>query len=209
LQGAGQVLTGDDGGVMMLIYLVAGLLMFLGVHSTRLLADGWRSRTIGRLGEGPWKGLYSLISLVGFVLLVWGYGVARQQPVQLWSPPVGLRHLAAPLTWLAFVLVTAAYVPGNQLKARLHHPMLLGTKAWALAHLLANGTLAGLLLFGSFLVWAIVMFASSRRRDRRAGLVSLPGRASRTAITVAVGTLAWAGFAFWLHGSLIGIRPIG
>ena len=193
----------------MLIYLLAGLLMFLGVHSVRLFADGWRSRTIGRLGEGPWKGLYTLISLVGLALLVWGYGVARQQPVQIWSPPIGLRHLAAPLTWLAFVLVTAAYVPGNQLKARLHHPMLLGTKSWALAHLLANGTLAGLVLFGSFLAWAIVMFASSRRRDRRAGLVSLPGTASRTALAVAVGSIAWAGFAFWAHGWLIGIRPIG
>jgi uncharacterized membrane protein len=193
----------------MLIYLVAGLVVFLGVHSSRMLVDGWRSRTIERLGAKPWKAFYALVSLAGLALLVWGYGVARQQPVQLWSPPVGLRHAAALLTWFAFVLLAAAYVPGNQIKARLHHPMLLGTKVWALAHLLANGTLAGAILFGSFLLWAVTMFASARRRDRREAVRYAPGRASRTVITLAAGTVAWAVFAFWLHGLLIGIRPIG
>ena len=193
----------------MLIYLVAGLVVFLGVHSSRMLADGWRSRTIERLGAKPWKAVYALVSLVGLALLVWGYGVARQQPVQLWSPPVGLRHAAALLTWFAFVLLAAAYVPGNQIKARLHHPMLLGTKVWALAHLLANGTLAGAILFGSFLLWAVTMFASARRRDRREAVRYASGKASRTVITLAAGTVAWAAFAFWLHGLLIGIRPIG
>ena len=193
----------------MLIYLVAGLVVFLGVHSSRMLADGWRSRTIERLGAKPWKAFYALVSLAGLALLVWGYGVARQQPVQLWSPPVGLRHAAALLTWFAFVLLAAAYVPGNQIKARLHHPMLLGTKVWALAHLLANGTLAGAILFGSFLLWAVTMFASARRRDRREAVRYAAGRASRTVITLAAGTVAWAVFAFWLHGLLIGIRPIG
>ena len=193
----------------MLIYLVAGRVVFLGVHSSRMLADSWRSRTIERLGAKPWKAVYALVSLVGLALLVWGFGVARQQPVQLWSPPVGLRHAAALLTWFAFVLLAAAYVPGNQIKARLHHPMLLGTKVWALAHLLANGTLAGAILFGSFLLWAVTMFASARRRDRREAVRYAPGRASRTVITLAAGTVAWAVFAFWLHGLLIGIRPIG
>ena len=193
----------------MLIYLVAGLVVFLGVHSTRMLADGWRSRTVERLGAKPWKALYTLASIAGMALVVWGYGVARQEPMQLWSPPVGLRHLAALLTWLAFVLLAAAEVPGNQIKARLHHPMLLGTKVWALAHLLANGTLAGAILFGSFLLWAVTMFASARRRDRREAVLYTPGTAGRTVITLAAGTGAWAVFAFWLHGLLIGIRPIG
>jgi uncharacterized membrane protein len=193
----------------MLIYLVAGLVVFLGVHSSRMLADGWRSRTIERLGAKPWKAVYALVSLAGLALLVLGYGVARQQPVQLWSPPVGLRHAAALLTWFAFVLLAAAYVPGNQIKARLHHPMLLGTKVWALAHLLANGTLAGAILFGSFLLWAVTMFASARRRDRREAVRYASGKASRTVITLAAGSVAWAAFAFWLHGLLIGIRPIG
>jgi uncharacterized membrane protein len=194
---------------MTYLYLIAGLLLFLGVHSTRVFADDWRNRTRARVGAGPFKGIYSLVSLAGFVLLVWGYGVARQQPVVLWNPPTGMRHLAALLTLLSFVLLAAAYVPGNQIKARLHHPMVLGVKVWALAHLLANGTLADVLLFGSFLIWAIVLFAVSRRRDRREGTVYAPGTASATGITVVAGVLAWAAFAFWLHRVLIGVAPFG
>lgn len=194
---------------MTYLYLVAGLLLFLGVHSTRIFADDWRKRTRARIGAGPFKGIYSLISLAGFILLVWGYGVARQQPVVLWSPPTGMRHLTALLTLLAFVLLAAAYVPGNKFKARLHHPMVLGVKVWALAHLLANGTLADVLLFAGFLVWAIVLFAASRRRDRRERTVYASGTAGATAITVLVGVLAWAAFAFWLHRVWIGVAPFG
>ena len=189
--------------------LVLGLLIFLGVHSVRIFADPWRSAMRARLGEGAWKGLYSLVSLAGFALLIWGYGLARQTPLVLWTPPVGMRHLAALLTAIAFILIAAAYVPRNAIKAKLHHPMVLGVKTWALAHLLANGTLADVLLFGSFLAWAVVLFAASRRRDRANGTVYPAGAASGTAITVAVGLLAWAAFAFWLHGMLIGVRPFG
>ena len=189
--------------------LVLGLLIFLGVHSVRIFADPWRSAMRARLGEGAWKGLYSLVSLAGFALLIWGYGLARQTPLVLWTPPVGMRHLAALLTAIAFILIAAAYVPRNAIKAKLHHPMVLGVKTWALAHLLANGTLADVLLFGSFLAWAVVLFAASRRRDRVNGTVYPAGAASGTAITVAVGLLAWAAFAFWLHGMLIGVRPFG
>jgi len=192
----------------MLIYLWLGLAVFLGVHSMRLFADGWRSRCIERIGKASWKGLYSAVSLLGFVLIVWGYSLARQQPVQLWSPPLFMRHLAALLTWVAFVLLAAAYIPRNHFKAQLHHPMLLATKAWAVAHLLANGTLAGAWLFGSFLLWAVVMFGHSRRRDRRDGVVYAPGLLSRSLASVLVGTLAWAAFAFALHGLLIGILPL-
>lgn len=192
-----------------MIYLVLGLALFLGVHSSRMWAGDWRERTVQRLGAGPWKGLYSVVSLAGLALLIWGYGQARQMPVQLWNPPVGMRHLAALLTLMAFVFLAAAYVPGNQIKARLHHPMVLGVKTWALAHVLANGTLSGLVLFGSFLAWAVALFIASRRRDREASVVYAPGRAGRTVLTVLVGALAWAAFAMWLHGLLIGIRPLG
>ena len=192
----------------MLIYLWLGLAVFLGVHSIRLLADDWRSRCIARIGKLVWKVLYSAVSLVGFALIVWGYGVARQQPVQLWSPPAAMPYVAALLTWVAFVLLAATYIPLNHFKARLHHPMLLATKAWALAHLLANGTLAGAWLFGSFLLWAVVMFASSRRLDRREGVHYEPSMLSRSLTSVLVGTLAWAAFAFALHGLLIGILPL-
>jgi uncharacterized membrane protein len=187
-------------------YLILGLVLFLGVHTVRIVADGWRTQTIARIGEGPWKGLYSVVSLVGFGLIIWGFSQARMAPTPLWSPPMGMRHLAWLLTWLAFVLLVAAYVPGNHFKAWVHHPMVLAVKTWALAHLLANGNLADVLLFGSFLVWAVFDFASARRRDRAAAVRYAPGRVVPTLITLVVGTLAWAGFAMWLHGMWIGIR---
>lgn len=189
--------------------LIAGLVIFLGVHSLRVFAEGWRERMRQRLGTGAWKGLYSVISLLGLALVAWGFDLAREQPVLLWSPPVGLRHAASLLTLLAFLLLAAAYVPGNHLKARLGHPMVLGVKAWALAHLLATGMLAHLLLFGSFLVWAVALYAVSRRRDRRDGVVPPSGRLPATLITLVLGVVAWAVFAFGLHGLLIGVKPFG
>lgn len=192
-----------------MLYLLAGLLLFLGVHSTRIFADGWRAQRMERLGPMGWKGLYSALSLAGFALLVWGWGQARLEPVMLWQPPAGLRHAAALLTLLSFVLLTAAYVPGNAIKTRFHHPMVLGVKTWALAHLLSNGSLADVLLFGSFLAWAVLLFIVSRRRDRQEGVVPAPGRLAPTLVTVAVGLLAWALFAFKLHALLIGVRPFG
>ena len=189
--------------------LILGLLLFLGVHSVRIVAESWRSRTLARLGEGRWKGLYTVVSLVGFALIVWGYGQARAAPVLLWASPLWTRHLAALLMLVAMVLLAAAYVPGNSIKARLHHPMVLAVKVWAIAHLLANNTLADLLLFGSFTVWAVLNFRSARQRDRAAGIVYPAGRAAATAVTVAVGLLAWAVLAFWAHGWLIGVRPFG
>jgi len=189
--------------------LVLGLVIFLGIHSARIFAEGARGAFIAQRGENAWKGLYSVASLVGFVLLVWGYGLARQQPVVLWASPTWARHVAALLTLPAFVMLTAAYVPGNGVKAKLHHPMTLGVKTWAFAHLISNNTLADLLLFGGFLAWAVMVFIAARKRDRAAGTVYPPGRADRTVITVVIGVLAWAAFAFWLHAWLIGVRPFG
>lgn len=189
--------------------LILGLIAFLGVHSLRVFADRWRSAQIARLGEGPWKGLYSLISIAGFALLVWGFGRARAGTMVLWQPPLWTHYLAAIFTLAAFVLVVAAYVPGTRIKAALHHPMLLGVKAWAFGHLIANGTAADLVLFGSFLVWAIVDFAASRRRDRAAGTVYPVGTLARDAIAVAIGVAAWAAFAFYLHGAWMGVQPFG
>ena len=194
---------------MALMFLIAGLLLFLGVHSIRVFANNWRNQTLARIGEKPFKGIYALLSIVGVVLLVWGYGQARQQGAMLWTPPVALRHLASLLTLIAFVLLAAAYVPGNQIKAKLHHPMVLGTKVWALAHLLANGSLADVVLFGSFLLWSVLLFAASRRRDRREQTVYAPGTSSATALTVVAGVAAWAVFAFWLHRVLMGVSPFG
>jgi uncharacterized membrane protein len=189
--------------------LILGLVLFLGVHSIRIVADGWRSAMIGRVGELPWKAVYALLSIAGFVLIVWGFGLARQQPVQLWMPPRGMRHLASLLTLVSFILVAAAYVPRNAIKARLHHPMVLGVKVWALAHLLANGNLAHVVLFGAFLVWAVLSFRAARARDRAAGTVYPAGSTAGTLGAVLAGAALWAVFAFWAHGYLIGIRPIG
>ncbi len=189
--------------------LIIGLVLFLGVHSTRVFADGSRTRFIAARGANAWKGLYALLSVVGFALLIYGYGAARQQPVVLWTSPTWTRHLAALLTMPAFVLLAAAYVPSNGIKAALHHPMVLAVKLWALAHLLANGTLADLLLFGGFLAWAALSFRAARGRDRSAGTVYPPGRPVMTVVAVLVGLAAWAGFAFWAHGAWIGVRPFG
>ena len=189
--------------------LILGLLLFLGLHSVRIVAEGWRGRTIARVGEGPWKGVYTLLSVAGLALIVWGFGQARADPTVLWAPPVWTRHLAALLMLVSLVLLAAAYVPGNQLKARLHHPMVLGVKVWALAHLLANNTLADLLLFGGFLTWAVLNFRAARQRDRATGAVYAAGTPGATGVAVAAGVAAWAVLAFWAHGWLFGVRPFG
>ncbi len=190
-------------------YLVSGLVLFLGVHSVRIFADGWRSRMVERLGAMPFKALYSVISLLGFGLIVWGFGQARQSPVLLWVAPVGLRHALSLLNLLGFILLVAAYVPNNFFKARFHHPMILGVKSWALAHLLVNGFVAHLVLFGSFLLWAIADYVAARRRDRAQGTIYAPANTVGTVVTVVLGVVAWAAFAFVLHGMLIGNRPFG
>lgn len=192
-----------------MIVMLAGLVLFLGAHSTRIVAEPWRRATLARLGENGWKGLYSLVSLAGLVLIVYGYGLTRTAPIDLWSPPVWTRHLASLLTVVAFVLLAAAYVPGTRIKAAVGHPMVLGVKTWALAHLLANGRLADVVLFGAFLAWSVVLYAGSRRRDRRDGVRYRAGPAWRDAVAVGVGLAAWAGFAFWAHAAWIGVRPFG
>lgn len=190
-------------------YLVVGLVIFLGVHSLRIFANDWRSKVCTQYGEGVFKGVYSLLSLLGFGLIVWGFGVARETPVLLWQPPQTLRYVASALMWLAFVLLAATYVPSNAIKARFHHPMVLGVKTWSVAHLLATGTVANMVLFGAFLIWGVLLFVVSRRRDRQDGTSYPAGMLQGTLATVVVGTLAWAAFAFYLHGMLIGIRPLG
>lgn len=191
-----------------MLILILGLVLFLGIHSSRIFAADWRSGFIERRGPGPWKGLYSVISIAGFVLIVWGYGMARQNPVLLWESPVWLRHVAILLNLVAFVMFAAYLVPAGRMKAWLAHPMVLSVKVWAFAHLLANGTLADLILFGSFLVWAIADYAASRRRDRAAGTVHIAGPVRNDAIAVAVGVLIWAAFVWRVHVWLIGVSPI-
>ena len=189
--------------------LILGLVVFLGVHSTRIVSDEWRNAMVARLGLNRWKGIHSAISITGFVFIVWGYGLARMGAAPLWSPPAWTAHLAALLIVPAFVLLAAAYVPRNQIQAAVHHPMVLGVQLWALAHLLANGTRSAALLFGAFLVWAFLSFIAARRRDRAEGRSHPPGTPAMTLVAVAVGVGLWAAFAFWLHELWIGVAPLG
>lgn len=187
-------------------WLILGLLLFLGLHSVRIFAEGWRTATIARIGEGPWKGLYSVVSIAGFVLLVWGYGQARQQ-APLWDPPAFMSLVTAVMMLPVFILFVAAYVPRNGVKAKLHHPQVLSVKLWAFAHLLSNGTLADVLLFGGFLAWAILSFGAARKRDRAAGKTYPAGTLQGTIVCVVAGLAIYAAFLMGLHTWLIGVRP--
>lgn len=193
-----------------MIQLLIGLVLFLGMHSVRILAEDARTQFIAARGDRLYKGLYSLVSLLGLVFIVTGYSATRLNPVFVWTPPVALFHLAALLMLLSFILLAAAYIPGTRIKAVLGHPMVLAVKVWAVAHLLANGRLGDIVLFGAFLVWAIVDYAVSRRRDRREGVVRQAAAGiSRDAMAVVAGGGAWFAFAFWLHIALIGVSPFG
>ena len=189
--------------------LVIGLLLFVGMHLVLAVAPAMRERFIERFGRGLWRVLFSLVVLTGLYLIVSGYSSARMEPVWVWYPPAFLAHLAALLVLVAFVFVVASYVPGNAIKARVGHPMLVGVKTWALAHLLVNGTLADILLFGSFLAWGVIGFILHRKADRAAGLhstgaTSLPA----TLVTLAGGVIFTGIFALWLHPLLIGVPAI-
>lgn len=188
--------------------LIFGLLVFLGTHALRFGGDARRDALIARLGAGRFEGLYSALSAIGLVLIVLGFGMARELPVLLWAPPAGMRHLTFLLMLVSMVLLAAAYVPRNAIRARLHHPMVLSVKVWALAHLICNGTLAHVVLFGAFLLWSVVLFRASRRRDALQEVQYAPGETVPTLITVGVGVLVWLVLLGWLHGILIGVRLI-
>jgi uncharacterized membrane protein len=190
-------------------WLVAGLVLFLGVHLARALAPGVRDGLIMQWGENGWKMRYSVASVIGLVLIIWGYGQARSSGVFLWMPPVGFKHANSLFTLIAMILLAAAYVPRNHIKASIGHPMAAAVKVWAFGHLLAVGSLSGVILFGSFVLWAVLVFTAARRRDRAAEVVFPAGQWLNTLITVAVGVVFWAVFAFWAHGALIGIRLFG
>lgn len=182
--------------------MILGLLIFLGMHSVRIVADDWRTTRIQRWGEGPWRGAYSVIAVVGLALAIWGYGQMRLDPTWVWFPPTGLRHAVALLMIPAFILLVATYVPGNHIKAKLGHPMILAVKLWAFAHLLANGRLGDIVFFGAFLLWAVFDFRAARRRPRPSA--AAPGMTG-TAITVAIGLVAYYLFAFHLHVWVTGV----
>ena len=182
--------------------LLVGLVVFLGVHTLTTLRAP-RAALIGRLGEGPYKGLYSLLSAIGLVLIVWGFGRYRSGGyIQIWDPPGWLHPVALVLMWLSFVALAAVYSPAGKIKGLLRHPMLAGVKAWALAHLLVNGDLGSILLFGSLLAWAVYDRISVKRRGQTGAPPS--GVTAGDAVAVVAGTVAYAAL-FWLHPLLIGV----
>jgi uncharacterized membrane protein len=192
-------------------WLILGLVLFLGVHSVSIVAPEGRDRMAQRLGTAGWQGLYSLIAAAGLVLIIWGYGQARLEPVVLYTPPTAFRHVAALLMLPVFVLLLAPYLPGR-IKAVTKHPMLLAVKLWALAHLLANGTLADVLLFGGFLAWAVIDRISVRRRAQAGLLRAAPALTAswlNDVIALVAGLALYVAFVVWAHAWLIGVRPFG
>jgi uncharacterized membrane protein len=188
--------------------LVLGLVVFLALHSLRIFAEDWRGQMISRMGDKPWKGIISVLSLASFVIIMMGYGMARQSPIAVWSPPFWMSHVVSLLMLPAFVLMLAAYVPSNSIRSRLGHPMVISVKLWAASHLLANGNLADIVLFGAFLVWAVMSFRAARRRDRRDDVRRPPGRLLPTLVTIVFGALVWAWFILQGHAWLIGVQPL-
>ncbi len=189
--------------------LVLGLIVFLGMHAFSM-ARTTRASVISRIGEGPYKGVYSLVSLAGIILISIGYGQYRASGyIPVWDPPVWTRHLALLLVWVAFICFVAAYLPGR-IKRTLKHPMLAGVKIWAFAHLISNGDLGSILLFGSILAWAVIARISAKRRDVAAehGGTAAPAGIRNDALAVGIGTAVYLAFLFWLHPMLIGVSVL-
>jgi len=193
-----------------MLVLVVGLAIFLGVHSVSMVAPEWRSATIVRMGERPWKGVYSLASTVGLALIIVGYGMARRDPLILYAPPAALRHLTLVVMLPVFPLLFAAYMPGR-IRAAAKHPFLLAVKIWAFAHLLANGTVADVLLFGGFLAWAVADRISVKRRPaaQTHEVPAAPPSAANDAIALVGGLVVYAVVLLWAHRWIVGVSPLG
>lgn len=192
-----------------MLVLLIGLVIFLGIHLVPTM-PGTRDALRAKLGENGYKGLFSVLSLVGFVLLVWGFGIARQSPanVQLWHPPVWTKHIAFALMPFAFILLAAAYIP-SRIRTRAKHPMLAAIKLWAFAHLLANGDLAGILLFAAFLAWGVYDRISVKKRAALGPLGSAQGSLGGDIAAIVVGLVVYAAMLLWGHRLLIGVPLIG
>jgi uncharacterized membrane protein len=188
--------------------LVLGLVIFLGLHSTRIVSESGRERAIARIGEGPWKGIYSLVSVIGFVLIVWGFARARFEAPQLWTPPPGARHITMLLMLVAVILFASYLFKRSHITVAVHHPMLWSVLLWSAGHLIANGSAADLVLFGAFLVWSVADLATAYARDRRSGVVYPEPQFAATAGAVVVGLVAFALLIGGLHLWLFGVSPL-
>jgi len=189
-----------------MVVLILGLIVFLGTHSVSIVAPAWRDGMVASLGEGRWKGLYSLASLVGLGLIAWGFALARHTPVVVYIPSAGMRVVAPLLTLPVFPLLIGAYVPGK-IRAIFKHPMLVAVKLWALSHLLANGMLHEVLLFGALLAWAVVLRISLKRRPPRPA-PDIPLKRFNDASAIIVGIVVYLATVFVLHRVVLGVSPL-
>jgi uncharacterized membrane protein len=188
--------------------MILGLVLFLGAHTFTTQRQA-RARAIAATGEGTYKIVYTLVSLAGLALIVWGFAHYRATDwIQVWTPPKALKHLNALLMLPAVILVAAAYIRGR-IYATLKHPMLAGVKLWAVGHLLANGDLGGIILFGSFLAWAVFDRISLKRRTDVGGPPIPVGGIGNDLIAVAVGVAAYLALAFAFHPVVIGVPVMG
>ncbi len=188
--------------------LVVGLVIFLGLHSTRIFAEGGRAQAIARLGEGPWKGVYSLLSLIGFVLIVWGFGRARGEAAELWAPPVWARHTTILLMLFSTLLLGGYIFKRSHVAFAVHHPMVWSVAIFGASHLLANGSAADLLLFGAFLVWAVADLVSSYARDRRNAVVYPTPNWGATIGAIVLEIVVWVALLGGLHLWLFDVSPM-
>lgn len=189
-----------------MITLVIGLIIFLGIHSISIVALPQRDAMASKLGYPGWKAVFSLVSVLGLYLIIVGYGAARMDPTVLYSPPFWMNHITILLMVPVFPLLLAAYLPGR-IKNTLKHPMLVAVKLWALSHLLANGMLADVVLFGAFLAWAVVDRISLKRRPSRP-TPSAPAGRFNDVIAIVGGLGLYVIFLLWGHVHLIGVAPM-
>ena len=193
---------------MGLIVMIVGLGLFFGVH-TLTTQRALRARLIKAIGEGGYKIGYTLVSLAGFALIVWGFAHYRSSGlIEVWSPPKALKHLNTALMLPAVILVVAAYMRGR-IYTTLKHPMLAGVKLWAFGHLLANGDLGGIILFGSFLAWAVFDRISLKHRADAGGPPIPVGGIGNDLIAVAVGIVVYLALGFAFHPVVIGVPVFG
>ncbi|EGV28998.1 NnrUfamily protein [Thiorhodococcus drewsii AZ1] len=187
--------------------LILGLILFLGTHSISIIKPDLRGNIVARFGVVPWQAVYAILSLIGFMLILSGFGMAGQSPILVYDPAAWMRHITLLLMLPVFPLLFAAYLPGR-IQTAVKHPMLLAVKIWAFAHLLANGTLADILLFGAFLAWAVADRISLKHRVGPP-VQGAPPSPLNDAIAIVGGLLFYLLFMFWLHKALIGVAPIG
>ena len=206
--------------------MILGLILFLGSHSVGIFAPLWREKTVGKIGLNPYKGITSLVALAGIILIVKGHDNALDSLTWGWAPPLFTKHLTVLLMLFALIMLVSSFVPNNHIKAKLKHPMILGVKIWAFSHLICNGEGANVILFGSFLVWAVLDFRSVRQKDRLASQADtvnhFPGVADQTInsapipqpstfntlLCIVLGALIWLALVAYLHNLLFGVYPI-